>query len=158
MGIDINIYCEARLDDDAQWWGICGEVFVGRNRTLFDRLGRARSMALFPLRGLPAGLSPEAEKHVVIHVDGDWRSDYTISRAEAEQMVAEGKTRWYDERQEKILDPDLIDHSWLTTDEYRRVLDSFEDGPAVEWAALLALLEVYERGGFPTRIVFWFDY
>lgn len=157
MGIDINIYCEARLDSDEQWWGICGEFFVGRDRTLFDRLGRAPSIAPFPLRGLPTGLSPEAQKHAYIEVGEDWRTDYAISRADAERMVAEGKTRWFDLRQERILDPDLIDHSWLTADEYRRVLASFGDDLAVEWLALLAMLDVYEQSGIPTRIVFWFD-
>lgn len=167
MGTDINIYpeCGFSHDGEIRWTSICGAFEMSRNRELFQRIGLTSYNVpdqpvvspLFPLRGLPPALGYEAQRQAFISVDGDWRSDYLVTPAEANRMVASGKARWFDEQQDAITDPDLHGHTWLSCEEYRSVLTPEDEHINVDWWGLLAMLEEFERRGHTTRLVIWFD-
>ena len=164
MGVDINIFPEYSVRPHGHWLSFCEGVNAGRDREIFQLMGLAGCNLpgmdpinpLFALRGLPPDLATDATDNAFISVDGDWRTHHVVSRTEAEDLIKEGKSRWYDSRQTRILNPYLRGYTWLYCHEYKRVLETASEASA-EWWGLLALIEELERRELRTRLVIWFD-
>jgi hypothetical protein len=163
MGVDITIFPEY-LFNGSYWTSLCGAFRPERNREIFQLVGLTGCNLLrdpavdpiFSLRGLPSDLGCDARANAFIDIDGDWRSDYLVSREEAESLISEGRSRWCDDLESSILDPGVRGHTWLLAEEYKSVLLSATE-VGDEWWALLALVQEMERRGNHTRLIMWFD-
>lgn len=169
MGADIHMYLEYRpkvkKDDwDKKWHNFTyGQVGASRNYGMFEILAGVRgSFALFQPKGMvkdPASTTFD-ENTLYISKDGDTEGTTTLERAQ--QWVAHGCEIIKDKEGKpwRVTHPDWHSHSWLTSTEYSKALREYkkryEHNP-IEYTVLLALMRHYERNGFETRLVFWFD-
>lgn len=134
MGTDMRGYLEYRQDD--QWVPLANDWRLIRSYRMYGLLANVRGEgALYPPRGVPHDVaSSGARKGYCLTT---FQTDDEISRArglgigaiahdQAEQLVAEGKSEWFDENRRQIAPPGTYGASWLTTTEFRNVIDYFE--------------------------------
>lgn len=159
MGCDIHMYAEyAKAGDAEHWRDFGGHINPGRDYGLFAKLAGVRGEgAMFPVRGVPSGLSYEAQGDNAFFVT-DSKGDRYVSRDTAQGWVDRGISQWTDDRECFVTDPDNHTHSWVTPAELRQALEAPGPWPhGDEYWALLAALEELERRGNTARVVFWFD-
>lgn len=165
MGADIHCYIEyrhKRQSDNEHWSSFGGHINPGRNYELFGKIAGVRSGGqMFPLRGLPSPLGYKARgDYEIFVVDHETDLEGHVSRDDADRWVANGSSRYTDERKVFVTDPDAHSMTWLSSAEWRAVLESgpFEWGePDVDYFAMLAAMDEIERRGHTARVVIWFD-
>ncbi|WP_300573452.1 hypothetical protein [Phenylobacterium sp.] len=159
MGCDIHMYAEYTGDPAAgHWAGFGGRINPGRDYDLFGKLAGVRTDGqMFPVRGKPDHLGIYASSDDSLYITNE-PGDGNATRELAEDWVARGISRWTDEREVFVTNPDNHTHSWVTPAELRQALEAPArwDHPTAYWA-LLAALEELERRGKTARVVFWFD-
>lgn len=161
MGCDIHCYIEYMERGETYWFSFGDRINPGRNYTLFGLLAgvRVEGIQLFPLRGVPADMSYAAESDYWILISDECAdSEGFCSKDRAASWVAHGSR--YSDDGSKVTNPDWHSHSWLTFDEFKRVLSSYHAMalayPAIEYDAVLAAMKSLSKHG-DVRIVFWFD-
>lgn len=167
MGCDIHAFVEYRVrngqSDCWRSWG--GQFHLPRYYEMFGALVAdvrcEQPAGLVPPRGFPsdpAWESESANKCFVIE-DSEHPDGYQVHRSEAERWVAQGSSEWTDGSHEWVTHPDWHSHSWLTAEElakaYKSLSEPIESSP--EYLAILDAMECFERQGYETRLVFWFD-
>lgn len=164
MGADIHAYPEfAYLGREERVWGsLCGQFSLSRDYDLFGKIAGIRGgQAMVPLRGLPTDMGFEAHDDCFELVeDYNLNPDFRVSREQAAQLVAEGRTSWSNESQVAIVNVDWHSFTWLASQELRKVLEAprtIDYRIGGSWWALLAMLEEIERHECETRLVVWFD-
>lgn len=177
MGCDIHLYVEyidikakkAFMDEGkTPYWRSFGDNLASsRNYSLFGHLtkGEVRSEPMdkgFEPRGLPEdiGWGLREFAYLFISEDGTEEGHTTLEKAKKWggkiYNNSEGKPVWTDH-------PDWHSHSWLTTNEYAKVLRNYKAdknnwGGIVEYEAILAAMKHLEKGkDIEARIIFWFD-
>lgn len=127
MGCDIHIFIETRLNKKELWSSFGGELTINRNYTLFCILNKDMGRV-------------EVENGFI----GKGIPDYLGYEAQSE-----------------ISDADNHSHSWLRTEDLDIALQIYygrlDHWKAIELEAILAMLQSFEKNGWESRIVFWFD-
>lgn len=164
MGCDIHIFIEFRKKGDMDQWRSFGkEVDGDRNYRMFALMAGVRGDAtpIAAQRGMPAdvGWTAKDANELYIH-DGDEKANNYVTSEVAAKYVAsrssiyindsQGNPRW-------VTHPDWHSHSWLTPDELEKAIKSCEYGSGIQYHVILAALREYEKNGYKSRIVFFFD-
>lgn len=168
MGCDIHLYVERRERGGARWSSVTPRLNPGRNYPAFAFLAGVRNYdeteAIAQPRGFPADAAWCAvEDHTMWVTDNPSLSlsEREVEKSRAEKWVEIGSSQWFDDDHKRITDPDWHSHSWVTSSEWRKLLNQpfmeGEPGWIAEYHAIGAMLDELERRGHETRVVFWFD-
>lgn len=165
MGCDIHAYIEytERERSEPYWSTVGGRINMGRDYDLFAKMAGVRDYdgkAMFEPRGLPETTSLTVLWDNQLYVADDVEGDEYCTRAQAESWVSNGCSKWLRDDKSAVSQPDWHSHSWLTTAEYRTVLEAPRpNGWGIDPAyfAVLAALEELERRNCNARLIFWFD-
>ncbi|MGN6675174.1 MAG: hypothetical protein ACTHMJ_23820 [Thermomicrobiales bacterium] len=135
MGTDMSCHIEYRQHD--RWIGFGGRFTPRRDYVLFPLLANVRGTgAPYPPRGIPRDADTpvrddyclrvfdSAETEMAWHVRGG--KGLSATRAEADQYVARGLSDWWDETRQCVTNPEYKGGSWLTTAEWRAVLERYD--------------------------------
>jgi hypothetical protein len=165
MGCDIHVYVEFRCKGSGLWNNFGGRINPGRHYGVFAKLAGVRDYGddftpVASSRGMPKDAAWESDyDNRLFIVSGDQGEDGTCTMNQAERWVAQGCSHYTDERKTHVTQPDWHSHSWATADELEMVINELKiqsfDHP--EYIALLDVLRSFERQGYDSRIVFWFD-
>jgi len=163
MGADIHAYIEyaqPSSNDKLHWTPFAGQLSLWRDYNLFGKIAGVRGEGpVFPLRGMPDDLGYEASGDCCLYInDENPDQEGHCSRENAERWVESGISEWkWDKR--KVTHPDWHSHTWLSTDEFRQILQMpCEHGSVHEcYLAALAAMEALQAAGNHVRIVIWFD-
>jgi hypothetical protein len=184
MGCDIHFYLEYQNLNNSDFWNSWGERFgMGRNYELFDLLAGVRYQ-LTPVvqpRGYPENASWETNRDYYFWIAD--KPDPTSRKVTLHQAASWGTKILYtkDGKPKKCVDPDWHTASWLTYDElmtavvlaegvhrtwikndktnpnlnelYKKELNQY----MIEYKVMLSTMETFEKAGYKTRAVFWFD-
>lgn len=161
MGCDIHAYIEYKRTGDTRWSPFGGRINPGRNYQLFGLLADLRECGppVYALRGMPSDAAWHSENDnelFICETETEAESFTTLERAK--QWVESGSSR-YTKGKKFVTHPDWHSHSWLTTAEYREVLNAYQakdSWPIPEYDAVLAAMERLDTYG-TARLVFWFD-
>jgi len=191
MGCDVHMYVEytdkKRLEETRKkkaegdttkneyWSTFGGCINPGRNYAMFGMLSQG-VRSDFPNGMVPKGkLSHDDmgyhaadDAYMYIVDEGCKPGDNEVSLEQAQEWASGGwpETIIYRNGVPKYVShPDWHSHSWLTTEEYEKVLENYkalsEDvswGEPIEYKALLGAMKTLESTGqYVARIVFWFD-
>ncbi|GFN32449.1 hypothetical protein [Paenibacillus xylaniclasticus] len=162
MGCDIHLFIEYRGKDSEYWWNFGGKFNLSRDYYMFARLAgvRAYGEEIKPIadrRGLPQNIgwkTKDENRYFIINDDEERDDSRQVKRTDAERWVRDGLSQY--EEEHWVTDPDWHSHSWLTSNEFEKCVNSFDDVNA-EYKAILASLRCFEQEGYETRVVFWFD-
>lgn len=159
MGCDIHAFIEYQDLGSSYWHSFGRDMGLSRNYCMFGLLAgvRGTDAPVYKLRGVPDDM-------------GFWAKDaywLYISENSGEGMCtperAKGYAKYgsvYSEDLKSISHPDWHSHSWLTVDEFKRVMDEYRamymQHRAIEYEATRAAMEELSKHG-PVRLVFWFD-
>ncbi len=186
MGIDIRAFIDVwpsldpELERDSELIEACsihcfGQVFIHRDTKLFGLLAGVgqECEALFVPKGVPTVCSWRVQAaYTVIAIDdakwtlGHEESSYPryIKRSQAEELINEGQSRYFNKKLGEILDYDAHTFSWLTVEELQEIHQKYqtlEDGwPQTIEAlnAIIALMKALDNGqAGRTRLIFWFE-
>ena len=159
MGCDIHCYIEYH-DGHDRWSGFGGRINPGRDYQLFGLLAGVRGAMppLIPPRGMPTDAGYSANHDNELAVATSQYPDGTDSDKAAE-WVANGVSKWA--RKGFVTHPDWHTHSWLTLDEFERVLTAYyvPTGQTVspQYCAVREAMRELAKGYGAARLVFWFD-
>lgn len=168
MGCDIHMYIEyRRKNQTGSFKSFGGRINPGRNYFMFGLLSkgvRVNHVDGFKPKGMPdfdsLGYESMDDNRLYISESG---GEGSVTKETAERLVSKGLSIYTDERNVFVTHPDWHSHSWLTTEEYKSVLDKYNSHPDAynhkehEYEAILCAMEKFEEMGFDARIVFWFD-
>lgn len=160
MGCDIHAYIEYQpyKETNPDYWYLFADLSLMRDYAMFGLMAGVRGGdALIEPRGFPKNSAAKYEYFLLV-VDHEADEERTCSRENAERWVANGNSEWGEEDHSLVSDPDWHTPSWLTSEEYRRVIETYkatyrERGECSEYEAVLVMLENLPN----SRIVFWFD-
>lgn len=172
MGTDIHCYIEYSNpeftnDDGSLRWHAHDEQERGRRDYLMFSL-IWDSM----IKDLPADISRDVKDHYMIKIryddgendddDGD-DEEYTVSFDTAMAYVnhndSYGSLVTVDDKgfPTEVSHPDWHSPGWLTSTELEKLLESTESIPNVSYFIILSIIKTYEKFGYKSRLVFWFD-
>ncbi len=186
MGIDIKAFIDVwpsldpELESDSELIESCsihcfGEIFIHRDTKLFSLLAGVggEGEALFAPKGIPTMCSWRVQAaYTVIAIDdakwtlGHEESSYPryIKRSQAEELINEGQSRYFNKKLGEILDYDAHTFSWFMVEELQEIhhkYQTLEDGwPQTIEAlnAIIALMKALDNGqAGRTRFIFWFE-
>lgn len=157
------------IQKEFKWRDFGGRINPGRNYFMFGIMCkgvRNETTFSFPERGKPDDMAYASRNDSLIYIsDSDTPSEGSVTLEKAKQWEkygnkiinnSEGKPTWVEH-------PDWHSHSWLTTDEFEKVLEFYKkNDPENEWVepeyeAVLSSMKRFEELGYNARIVFWFD-
>jgi hypothetical protein len=160
MGCDIHAYIEYQTNKEIHpnnWWKVA-DLHLLRNYAMFGLMAGVRGGdALIEPRGYPMDSATRYD-YCLFVVSEETEDSECCTRANAERWVANGTSEWANDEHSLVTHPDWHTPSWLTGEEYRRVIEAYkadntERGECPEYEAALAMLESLPN----SRIVFWFD-
>lgn len=172
MGCDIHLYQEYRkksAEAKKQWSGLGGRINPGRNYYLFGLLSKGVRIDLkdaFEPRGLPEDIAYEAKDDSQLFITEEEGEGYATLEQAKEWEKRGNKITYHGDKPVFVENPDHHSHSWLTLDEFKKVMRLFRKECKkelysgyfeVEYEAIQAALERLEELGQDTRVVFWFD-
>lgn len=167
MGCDIHCYVEYKEKERKRWRGFGGRINPGRNYMIFALLANVRNYwNVFPVleqRGLPENLWIQAKNDNELFVTVEETDEEGCTTPErAAKWVEIGISKYTDESKKWVTNPDWHSHSWCTASELREVLDRTEVDAEFkyqmpEWEVLYEVLRSFEKKGYNSRLVFWFD-
>lgn len=174
MGTDIHCYVEYSNPE-----------FVNKDGSLIwhphDEQERGRrDYLMFSLiwdnmiKDLPSDISKKVQREYTVKIkyddqkvadddDNDDEEDYTISFDEAMGYInhhdSYGSYVIVDDNGFPIAvtQPDWHTPGWLTSDMLDKLLESTETVPNISYFMILSILKTYEKFGYKSRLVFWFD-
>lgn len=161
MGCDIHVYVEHKLPSDERWHSFGRKLLLPRSYRTFERLAGVRgdaANAICAPRGFPADAGYEANDDYWLYISEDPErvpGDGSCTRKQAREWHARGAP--YKADREGFIcwvaHPDWHTHSWLTGAEFA---EATKDA-SLNYAAVVAILQFFEKEGHQTRVVFWFD-
>lgn len=168
MGCDIHTFIERRTRGQERWVSVTPSLNPGRNYEAFAFLAGVRNYnEIEPIsepRGFPedAGWRAVESNTLWVTDNPSWSPDErNVIKSRAEKWIENGSSKWFDPERRRITDPDWHSHSWVTSSEWRKLLnqDFMQNDQSwfVEYHALGAMIDELERRGQETRVVFWFD-
>jgi hypothetical protein len=156
------------------WRDFGGRINPGRNYWMFGFLSKGVRSDFS--NGIPAkGLPPFDE------LAYQSRNDSTCYITEnpgdnGDSVTLETALKWAEGGYRKIINnrdgkptwvehPDWHSHTWLTTEEYKSAINKYKkyckkdgevDNP-IEYMALLSAMKTFDKNGYVSRLVIWFD-
>lgn len=172
MGADIHMYVEYKEKDSNYWRDFGGRINPGRNYGMFAILAKVRgeykeSFNPKGIRDLELGYRCEDDYYLSITEDGKGEGETTMERALEWNKRYNCKLKYgIDEKPYRVEHPDWHSHSWMNTKElaeaykiYKK-MEKKEYGVGhvpIEYKAILEVMKTFEKSGYDTRVVFWFD-
>lgn len=172
MGCDIHAYLEFRDpkalnvngEINTAWRG-WGAVHLPRNYAIFGRLAGVRTNAtpVVEPRGVPEDMCFWTSGEYWKPVSDDYAENAEsafVSTARAKEWAEFGSVLRRDDKGTIIgvSHPDYHTHSWVTPDEFAKVLGEFKpDYWSISYWAMLGAMRELEWHGMEVRLVFWFD-
>jgi hypothetical protein len=166
MGCDIHCYVEFKEKDSTHWHAFGGRINPGRYYGIFTLMAGVRgneSEAMFQPRGLPSDVASEARGDNQLFISVVKETNY-VTPEQAEKWVESGSSKYVyanlsdDNKPAWVTHPNWHSHSWLTADEFSKVIEKAQKNCAcVRYAAILAAMRTFEKAGYESRLVFWFD-
>lgn len=169
MGADIHTHIEYRLEDNPDgtpYWDHWCKCRFGRDYSLFGLMAGVRDQRQPPVvspRGIPDRLSWGTRDAYTLLVLDDPKTSETgcCARVNAEGWVKNGQSRWWNDKQNRVTDPDAHTPSWMKADELEQAVNLYaalykEEVHADVYAALAAM-RAFEQRNLECRLVFWFD-
>lgn len=176
MGCDIHAYVETTTSNTGEkgYWTNFGSKFhLDRNYGMFGFLAGVRTddKPIVSPRGLPENLAFRTDDDAFFRISDEYADQPGYcSFAEAQRYETYGsRIHLYDGKPWKIDNPDWHTHSWLTPEEFDRVIAAYEakyvTGEhatenrrwSAEYHALSAAMKSLQTFGLKVRLVFWFD-
>lgn len=168
MGCDIHLYVE--YSREGQYYANFGGCFnPGRNYWLFGLLSkgvRCEFLESLIAKGLPENLAyiTRQDSRLLLLSDDNQAEEWEgwCSKSDAEEYVKHGeKLLVKDGKPFAVTHPDWHSHSWVTVDEFEKVLFHYnkmtEATIEPEYEAILAASKCLIDFGYIVRIVYWFD-
>lgn len=170
MGTSLYFQVEAATQKSyrAPRWSHFARILLPQDYLLFALLAGVRrdefpgrELECLPPKGLPDDVTPAALGEDLLTVDDEAAElDFpsTCTRADAEQYVASGASRWL-HNGNAITHPDAHSHSWATTDELDTVRARYAAAGGTDGAGLhaaIAMMRSLDGSGLLSRAVFWF--
>ncbi len=164
MGCDIHAFIEYR-ESNSRWWPFGSEFRLSRDYGVFASLAgvRGRGGDDSPVaagRGVPDDLAHVSESANRLYVSED-EGEGNATLANAQRWIASGcsKPIIRDGKMNFVTHPDWHSHSWCTSAELKAAIESLgvERGTSPQYYAAIAAMEAFEKLGYETRLVFWFD-
>ena len=160
MGCDIHVYPEIRRTGE-DWRSVTGRINPGRDYDLFGKIAGLRNggeAPMFKVRGLPEKIGYWAKSDNEMFITENGGGEYA-TRDQADRWVASGASKYTDERQVFVTNPDWHSHTWLTVGEMKRAIEAPSKWGErdVEYHGIIAMMEEIERRGYEGRFVIWFD-
>jgi hypothetical protein len=150
--MDILMYVEAT--DNGTFWSSMGKYNPPRDFLMFGSLAGVEfpliTKLLYPPRGIPANIGWIAKEDYCIST-----ADGYITADEAREFVLAGKSTYWNNSTHLITDPEATTPSWLTLEEYKRVLKEVDDA-FPDYLEVAEYMQELETKGRKTRLVFWF--
>lgn len=168
MGCDIHLSVEyrrkqAKTNYDNDWDSFGGvAINYGRNYNLFAKMNmNVRNdgyIVGYDERGLPSDASHFVNSANECYVVEGNPTDDECLRTDAERWVKNGSSKWVNEDQKRVTQPDWHSHSWLTFEEFEQCVNDVCDFDwGIRWHSILSAMNTLDKNGFETRVVFWFD-
>lgn len=163
MGCDIHAYIEYSKSDSGKWYCFAGEIDPGRNYAIFAHLAGVRDATglVTPIaadRGLPCDASRTVVLGNALSICEDGIEGVrTCSRSNAATLVRNGYSQYIGPNNSRITHPDWHSHSWATTEELSLAISMAKSDDDIEYIVMLDTMHSFERHGYCTRLVFWFD-
>lgn len=168
MGADIHLFIEYQDPEYKDYWSsFGGQINPGRNYSIFALMAGVRNydnFDLFSPKGLPdkIGYKAKSANELYVSDDENYESEDSTTRSSADRWVESGSSKYTNEKKNFVTHPDWHSHSWLTPEEYNKVLEVYEGKfkdykVPVEYKAVQKILETFISEGYNARLVFWFD-
>jgi hypothetical protein len=167
MGCDIHMYIEYKRKNTTtnNWNNFGSKINPGRNYWMFGLMSkgvRCEFEESFEAKGMPedAGYYTRDDNQLYITDTGNEEDCCTIEKAKQWESYG-GKITYEKDIPKWVTHPDWHSHTWLTIEEYERVIDSYNKKagaePEPEYEAVLAAMKKLAELGNDVRIVLWFD-
>jgi hypothetical protein len=168
MGADVHCFIEFGKNEDFP--DCFSKVHFNRDYTLFGVMAGVRNedLVLFHPKGLPKKISWRAESEYYLFVDKDSKpgehlcDEHSCTKQRADEWIEQGLSTYKVKNTSFVTNPDWHSTSWLTTEEFAKVLNKLEylhvhlDYPNSITPTLKATLAAMRE--LPNaRLVFWFD-
>lgn len=175
MGCDIHAFVETTTtSEEKEYWNNFAEEFrLDRNYGMFGFLAGVRTddKPIVPARGLPTNLASTTENSAYLRISNEFaEEDGFCSLENAQKYQGYGSNIvMRDGKPYKVSHPDWHSHSWLTLEEFDKVIAAYKAryviGEAAtdnkrwmaEYAAISAAMKVLQDFDQKVRLVFWFD-
>ena len=165
MGCDIHAFIEYKKPGSDNWLSYSSENNLDRHYGVFAALADVRnrgSWGVKPLevKGFPADAScATTGKYTLFITDETNFSEGYASREDAKRWVDSGCSKLF--KDSWVTDPDAHTPSWVVGDELESALNekALEATPenSPEYFVTLMVLREFEKLGFESRLIFWFD-
>lgn len=168
MGCDIHCYIEYRRkpphEGIEQWSGFGGRINPGRDYAMFGKLAGVRNYSetqpIAEPRGYPDDAGYDANDDYWLYIS-DYDDDGHCTKDRAEEYIKYGSRYRKDliGNNTWVSSPDWHSVSWLTPNEWEQAVTEApaEHTDRVEYKTILDTMRSFERQGYDSRIVFWFD-
>lgn len=170
MGCDIHMYVEYKRKDDKRnnWSNFGSRINPGRNYFMFGLLSkgvRSDNEDGVEPKGLPDNLGWRTSDDMYLYIDDKYsEEDDYVSMAQALKWETNYGCIIINDPQGnpyKVENPDWHSKSWLTTNEFEKQLEIYNNEPGdyrePEYMAILAAMKELENHNNECRVVFWFD-
>lgn len=174
------MFVEYRKDDwknyktDTPYWFSFGEeINPGRNYFMFGALtngvvrNRSNIKTKIDPRGLPGNLSYDTDYANKLYVCFGSEGENMCTKEMALKWNETYNSKLYYNSEGDIISvdcPDWHSHSWLTFKEYSEILKEAKRkvkkegyGIGINYTIIEQIMKTYEKNGYQTRLVFWFD-
>ena len=170
MGCDAHMYVEyKRKKSERDYWFSFGKrINPGRNYWLFGLMSkgvRSEFPKSLEAKGMPDNAAYESrgdnQLYIVDENPNDTEGWCTMEQAKQWETYGckfvnntKGNPTW-------ITHPDWHSHTWLTTEEFKKVIDSYNSmdnsHSGCEYEVLLSAMQKLEEFDNEVRVVVWFD-
>lgn len=165
MGCDIHAFIEYKKPDYNNWSGFGGRINPGRTYGVFAHLAGVRNYNNYsPIaadRGVPDDISYSAFDSYSRYICDESNTEGYVRAEQAAKWVEQGYSRYLRENKSFISGPDWHSGSWCTADELHTAIErTWEDGYngyESEWLVVYDAMKSFEKRGYESRLVFWFD-
>jgi len=171
MGCDIHAYVE--INEFDRWWGVTGNISLGRNYQMFGLLSngvRGYSGGLEP-KGLPidVGYQAQADSRIRINKDitedGYYEGGYCVTLKTAQDWEKRLGCKIHyltDGEPYTVDDPDWHSHTWLTLEELEKAINEYKEITNSQagiglYIAVKDMMKSMQSNGIESRLVIWFD-
>lgn len=171
MGCDIHMYVEYRDKRSDYWMGFGGRINPGRNYGMFGVLAGVRghfkdSFAPKGINNLTLGYQCSDDYYLYITENGKGDNETTLENAYEWNKRYGCELKFMGEKPYKVQHPDWHSHSWMNVKELTKAFNIYKKiekeeygsgSVPIEYKVILNIMKTLEKGGYESRVVFWFD-
>lgn len=171
MGCDIHMYVEYSHKDSNYWQGFGGRINPGRNYGMFGVLAGVRghfkdSFTPKGIKDLELSYQCSDDYYLDITEDGKGNNETTLERAYEWNKRCGCELKFHGEKPYRVQHPDWHSHSWMSVKELTKAFNIYKKmekeeygtgSVPIEYKVILNIMKTLEKGGYESRVVFWFD-